>query len=72
MTTTTIDKNVLTRRELEVLNLMAEGLSNKLIAAQLGISDHTAKFHVENVIKKLGGSNRTGAVAEGIRRGLVI
>lgn len=67
-----IDRNALTRREIEVLNLMAEGLSNKLIADRMGISEHTTKFHVENVIRKMGRGNRVGACVEGIRRGLVV
>lgn len=67
-----IDRNALTRREIEVLLLMADGLSNKLIAAEMGISDHTVKFHVENVIRKMGRGNRVGAVVEGFRRGLVV
>lgn len=48
----------LTPRELEVAALVAEGLSNKLIAQRLGLSDHTAKFHLNNVAKKLGVSTR--------------
>jgi DNA-binding NarL/FixJ family response regulator len=61
----------LTPRELQVLALLAEGLSNKSIAAQLGISDQTVKFHVAAVIGKLGASNRTEAVRRGLRRGLI-
>ena len=55
----------------EVLNLLAEGLPNKLIADRLGISDHTAKFHVNAVISKLGAQSRTEAVAHAFRAGLV-
>ena len=51
--------------------LLAEGLSNKLIADRLGISDHTAKFHVNGVMMKLGASTRTEAVVEAMRRGLI-
>ena len=61
----------LTERERQVVQLLAEGLSNKLIADRLGISDHTAKFHVNGVMAKLGASTRTEAVVEGVRRGLV-
>jgi len=61
----------LTERERQVVNLLAEGLSNKLIADRLGISDHTAKFHVNGVMVKLGASTRTEAVVEAVRRGLV-
>jgi DNA-binding NarL/FixJ family response regulator len=61
----------LTPRESEVLQLLAEGLSNKAIAARLGISEHTAKFHVASVTGKLGASSRTEAVSRGVRRGLI-
>jgi len=61
----------LTERERQVVQLLAEGLSNKLIADRLGISDHTAKFHVNGVLAKLGASTRTEAVVEAVRRGLV-
>jgi DNA-binding NarL/FixJ family response regulator len=61
----------LTVRELQVLDLMADGHGNKQIAAQLNISDHTAKFHVAQVLAKLGAGSRTEAVRVGIRRGLV-
>ena len=61
----------LTPRELEVLVLMAEGLSNKAIAARLAISDQTVKFHVASISGKLGASNRTDAVRRGVRRGLI-
>ena len=62
----------LTRRELEVLQMLAGGLSNKEIAARLNISEHTAKFHVASILGKLGAASRTEAVAIGIRRGLVL
>jgi DNA-binding NarL/FixJ family response regulator len=61
----------LTDRERQVVQLLAEGLSNKLVADRLGISDHTAKFHVNGVMAKLGASTRTEAVVEAVRRGLV-
>lgn len=51
----------LTDREREVAELLVRGMSNKLIARSLSISDHTAKFHVNNVIAKLGGSTRVDA-----------
>jgi DNA-binding NarL/FixJ family response regulator len=61
----------ITPRELQVLRMLADGLGNKEIAGQLGISDHTAKFHVAQILAKLGATSRTEAVAIGIRRGLV-
>jgi two-component system, NarL family, response regulator YdfI len=62
----------LTRRELEVLQMLAAGLSNKEIAARLNISEHTAKFHVASILGKLGAGSRTEAVSLGIRRGLIL
>jgi DNA-binding NarL/FixJ family response regulator len=64
-------QNVLTNREREVLQLMAYGLPNKQIAARLGISLSTVKFHVASILEKLRVESRTEAVTEGIRRGLV-
>lgn len=61
----------LTPRELQVLRMLADGLGNKEIANRLGISDHTAKFHVTQILGKLAAGSRTEAVAIGIRRGLV-
>ncbi len=61
----------LTPREVEVLALLATGLPNKLIAHHLGISEHTAKFHVTAVMTKLGASSRTDAVIRAARRGMV-
>ena len=61
----------LTPRELEVLDLVAEGLSNKAIAARLDISEHTVKFHVSSLFGKLGAGNRTDAVRRGVRLGLI-
>ena len=61
----------LTPREREVLRLVAAGRLNKEIAAQLGISERTAKFHVGRVMRKLGASNRTEAVTIAAQRGLV-
>lgn len=62
----------LTRREREVLQMLAGGLANKEIAARLSISDHTVKFHVASILGKLGASTRTEAVSIGIRQGLVL
>jgi len=61
----------LTPREVDVLALMADGLSNKLIAERLGISDQTVKFHVASVCGKLDALNRTDAVRRGLQRGLI-
>lgn len=61
----------LTHREVEVLELLAEGLPNKAIAGRLGISDQTVKFHVASISGKLGAANRTDAVRLAIRRGLL-
>jgi DNA-binding NarL/FixJ family response regulator len=61
----------LSERELEVLSLLAEGMSNKELARALFISRATVKSHMENILRKLGVPDRAGAVAEGFRRGLV-
>jgi DNA-binding NarL/FixJ family response regulator len=61
----------LTPREIEVLELLAQGLPNKAIAVRLGISDQTVKFHVASLSGKLGAVNRTDAVRRAVRRGLV-
>jgi DNA-binding CsgD family transcriptional regulator len=61
----------LTPRERDVLALMAEGASNKSIAKQLGISVHTAKFHVGSLLDKLDATGRTDAVAHAARRGVI-
>ena len=61
----------LTRRELEVLDLLAEGASNKGIARRLGISVHTAKFHVGSLLDKLDATGRTDAVAQAVRQGVI-
>ena len=61
----------LTPREVEVLELVAEGLSNKAVAARLGISDQTVKFHLTSLSGKLGAINRTDAVRRALRRGLI-
>jgi DNA-binding NarL/FixJ family response regulator len=61
----------LTPRQREVLRLLAQGQQNKEIAAALGISERTAKFHVEAVLRRLGAGNRTEAAAIATRRGLL-
>ena len=61
----------LTPRELQVLALLAEGLSNRGIAARLHISDQTVKFHVASIMGKLGTANRVGTVRLAVRRGLI-
>ncbi|MEX0852489.1 MAG: helix-turn-helix transcriptional regulator [Bauldia sp.] len=61
----------LTPRELEVLALLAEGASNKAIARRLGISVHTAKFHVGSLIDKLDAVGRTDAIAHAARLGII-
>ena len=61
----------LTARERDVLRLMAQGLANKQIATELGISSHTAKYHVGSVLAKLGAHTRTEAVTRGLREGLL-
>jgi DNA-binding NarL/FixJ family response regulator len=61
----------LTGREIQVLELLAEGLPNKAIAQRLGISDQTIKFHVASISGKLGARNRTDAVRRAVRLGLI-
>jgi NarL family two-component system response regulator YdfI len=61
----------ITARETDVLRMLAEGRVNKDIAARLGISEHTVKFHISSILAKLGASTRTEAVTVGIRRGLI-
>ena len=63
--------DALTAREREVLARLADGLSNKAIAARLGISDETVKFHLSAIFGKLQASNRTDAVRQALRRGMV-
>ena len=65
------DPSELTPRELDVLALMAEGASNKTIAKRLGISVHTAKFHVGSILEKLDATGRTDAVLHAARRGVI-
>ena len=64
-------QGVLTRRELEVLRLVAEGHSNKEVAFELDISDHTVKFHVNSILTKLGARSRTEAATTAARLGLL-
>jgi two-component system, NarL family, response regulator YdfI len=61
----------ITSRETEVLRMLAEGLINKDIAARLGISEHTVKFHISSILDKLRAATRTEAVTHGIRLGLI-
>jgi DNA-binding NarL/FixJ family response regulator len=61
----------LTARESEVLGLLGRGLSNKMIARELHISEHTVKFHISSIYSKLGVSNRAEAVSQGARHGLI-
>jgi len=65
------ERHRLTPREREIVELLAEGLANKAIAARLGISDQTVKFHVAAIYGKLGAANRTDAVRRAVRRGLI-
>ena len=66
------DIEPLTLREIEVLNQLSNGSTNKAIAQTLNISEHTVKFHISAILSKLGVSSRTEAVAVGIRSGLVM
>jgi len=66
------DSIPLTERENQVLQLLARGLANKQIALELGISEHTVKFHISSIYTKLGVTNRTEAVRVGIQQGLVL
>lgn len=61
----------LSEREMEVLDLLAQGLANKQIAAALGITEHTVKFHVSSIYTKLNVNNRAEAVRRGVRQGLI-
>ena len=62
----------LTAREREVLTLLAEGASNKLIGRRLGISVHTVKYHVASILEKLDATGRTDAVAHAAQLGLIL
>lgn len=69
---TNLQQQTLTPREIEVLQMLTSGLSNKAIAQQLHISEHTVKFHVSSIFQKLDVSTRTQAVAVGVRLGLIM
>jgi two-component system, NarL family, nitrate/nitrite response regulator NarL len=69
---TQVSEEALTAREREVLQLLAQGLANKQIAQRLAISEHTVKFHVGEVMAKLGAASRTEAVTRAARRGLLV
>jgi DNA-binding NarL/FixJ family response regulator len=61
----------LTAREIEVLRLIASGNANKVIAADLAITEETVKSHVTNILSKLGANDRTHAVTIGLKRGII-
>ena len=68
-----VDKSALTRRQLDVVELMAEGMSNRQIAEELGISPNTVKAHGVSIRNKLGHPHtRAATVAEAVRRGVLI
>lgn len=67
----TAENSTLTRRENEVLVLLADGLSNKEIAAKLSISEHTAKFHVNSILQKMNAQKRVEAVVRAAKLGLI-
>ncbi len=62
---------ILTPREVEILTALGEGLSNKEVARELGISAHTVKFHLETIFRKLNVTSRAEAVAKGLRQGIL-
>jgi DNA-binding CsgD family transcriptional regulator len=66
-----VEAESLSAREMEVLGMVAEGHGNKTIAYRLGISEHTAKFHVGSILRKLDAASRTEAVTTGVRLGLI-
>ena len=70
--TDTSGNSTLSRREQEILALLADGLVNKQIASRLGISTNTVKTHLELLFEKLGVTTRAEAVATGVRRGLLL
>lgn len=69
--TRSAENETLTKRENEVLVLMAEGLSNKEIAGKLTISEHTAKFHVNSILQKMNAQKRVEAVVRAAKQGLI-
>jgi len=68
----TTENGGLTKREIEVLRLVAEGLNNQAIAERLFVSDHTVHRHLANILNKLDASTRAAAVAQAARRGLLV
>lgn len=70
-TTAVAQGEPLSPREIEVLRLVAEGSSNKMIAWKLSISEHTVKFHLNSILSKMRAGSRTEAVMLGLRRGLI-
>ncbi len=68
---TDVAEDTLTKREHEVLGLMADGLSNKQIAARLEISEHTAKFHVNSILQKMNAQKRVEAVVRAAKMGII-
>jgi NarL family two-component system response regulator YdfI len=65
------EPSALTAREVEILEMMAEGMSNRAIAGRLKISRHTVKFHVASILTRLGARSRTEAVTLGVRHGVI-
>lgn len=65
------ERGSLTEREVQILGLLSTGLANKQVAAELGISEHTVKFHVSSIYSKLNVGNRAEAVREGLRGGWI-
>jgi DNA-binding CsgD family transcriptional regulator len=65
------ERGPLTEREVQILGLLSTGLANKQVAVELGISEHTVKFHVSSIYTKLNVSNRAEAVREGLRHGWI-
>jgi two-component system, NarL family, response regulator len=63
--------DALTPREIDVLRLIARGNANKIIAAELSLSEETVKSHIRNILSKLGANDRTHAVAIGLKRGII-
>ncbi len=67
-----LDIEALTPRETEILQVLALGLTNKEIARQFSISEHTVKYHVDSIFSKLGVNNRTEAVRKGVHLGIIL
>jgi DNA-binding NarL/FixJ family response regulator len=66
-----VDQTLLSERELEILQMVASGKSNRAVAEQLSISENTVKYHLKNILQKLGVSNRTEAVTLAMQKGLL-